>query len=233
MSRIGPYIKFDGKLWVHIHGQFLPTRGKRLQLVNPKTGLPRKTEKEVKFTKPGTLTVYESRRRQPAYKYEDAGYYTPPVTDKMVRDDLREATEHLQAAKRVKAALDAAGLGIEAAYGYAGAVAQDMNHRAVYKLFGNPEPDGITPSPQDVSSDLGWGGSDYFAYFLMGLYRDKASQSEVLEVIKADWQDSRLEELKRNFWQVMTGRQTSLRSSVVRLACENEALRPRLLGLLV
>lgn len=226
-GEIGPYIRFDNRLWVQPYGYKLnprPGTWDRLRLTDRK-GRPLKTEVEVTWGKPGELTVYESHRRRPTYKYEDVGLFTPPTTLADVEKPPREART---LARQVAQTLRAEGLGADAARVVSADVAEDVNYHSLARILGV----GRSPSSVDISAigmALDWGvfSAGWFAVFLAREFGDSATERLVLDHMIETTADLNRQELIERLH-----RYASLRNRVIRLAHARPELRSHLLPLL-
>jgi len=202
-GKVGPYIVFNGKLWVDNTGwEMNPKMGSwdRVRLVNQKTGLPRKTEVEITWGRPGELSVYQSHRKQPTYKWTDAGLYVPPVNPKEVKSLLREYSS--SAKTRAKEIVDMAtseGLGADAAIGFAGEVLEDVNfHSLARNVGGQNEIKGL--NPQKMGTSISWDVYEAaaIAWFVAGLVRNSRVKKVVEDGLLSALQEEKQEEAREN-----------------------------------
>jgi len=221
VEEIGPYIRFNNRLWVSSWGTLTPKEGSwsRVLLVNPKTGEPRKTEVEITWGKPGELRVYESHRKQPTYKYEDVGLYVVPVTDKDFTVMMRGQGEAKKLAAQVAATLKSEGYGAQEARGFAADVAEDVNFHSLARVLGGQSPD-TSASYSSIASTLDYGifEAAFFGLFLAMQFKDGATAKVIKEAVLAEENKFRRQEQAQKYH--MRAASGGLRSSVLRIASE-------------
>ena len=216
--KVGPHIKFNGKLWV-LPSATEPREGgwTRVNLAD-KQGRPLKTEVEIHWGKPGTLRVYESHRRQPTYEYEDLGFYSPPVSEKEALRTLSEWSEAKDIAKQVVAAVKAEGLSANDAIQVAADVAENVNYSQLWEALdrGGKVPDSISIFGISRELDYGIYGAAALGLFIATAFGDRATISRILRVVADDLQEqNRLEATRRYASKRVTA---SDRSLLIRLA---------------
>ena len=231
--KVGPHIKFNGKLWV-LPFAMEPREGgwTRVNLAD-KQGRPLKTEVEIHWGKPGTLRVYESHRRQPTYEYEDLGFYSPPVSEKEALRTLMEWDEAKTLAKQVVNTVKAEGLTANDAIQVAADVAEDVNYSQLWRLLdrGGKVPDSISVSGISRELDYGIYGAAALGMFIASAFGDRATISQILRLVADELQEqNRLTATRRYAAKQFTA---SDRAALTRLAASlpvGDALRRAILA---
>jgi len=226
-GEVGPYIRFNNRLWLDQFGRTMtptPGRWNWVRLVD-KSGKPLKTEVQVTWGKPGELSVYENHRRQPTYKYENVGMFTPTITLK----DLEKAPPEAKTlAKQVAATIRAEGFDKAEARAVASDVAEDVNFHSLTRLLGGSgHKSSVDTGDISVALDYGVYAAGWFGVFLAQEFGDSSTAKDILDHMIADtarWKSRELAESLRMA--------SSLHQRTVRLAYSKPELRPLLLPLL-
>lgn len=225
-GEIGPYIRFNNRLWVNDFGHKMspkPGSWDRLKLCD-KQGRPLKTEVEVTWGKPGELSVYENHRRQPTYKYEDVGVFQPTVT---LKDIEKAPPEAKTLAKQVAAKIRAEGFGKDEARAVASDVAEDVNfHSLARALGGDSHQSSVDTGDISMALDFGVYSAGWFGVFLAQEFGDSSTAKVILAQMLEDTARWKQRELAESM------RMASLHQQTIRLAYAKPELRPHLLPLL-
>jgi hypothetical protein len=189
-GEVGPYIEFDGKVWVSQFGDPLyprPSGWTRVTLANKKTGAPGKKEYEIKWRDNGELSLFKNHRNQPVFKWKDLGYYPIPYTEKDFRADYKGYKSKVEPmAKTLGAEIKKKGGGAEMARGFAADVAEDVNFHSLSRALGGSAPEGLSMDEQDVGAKLGYDvyGAAFFALALAKVFRDKSMAESIFRAMK-------------------------------------------------
>jgi hypothetical protein len=188
-DRVGPYIEFDGKVWVSQFGDtMLPSGWTRVTIANKKSGAPGKKAYQINWRNNGELSLYVNHRRQPVFKWKDLGYYPIPYTEKNFRADYKAYKADVEPlAKTLAAEIKAKGGGSEMARGFAALVAEDVNFHSLSRALGGSGGEDLSMSAQEVGSKLGWDGygAAFLALALAKAFRDKGMAEVVFRAVKA------------------------------------------------
>lgn len=204
-QRIGPHIRFNNRVWVHPYGRIAVRPGgwTRLNLAD-RRGDPLKTEVEIHWgTKPGTLSVYESGRRQPTYEYEDLGLIVPPATEKEVLEVLGASAKSLATslARATAETLKSEGYGAKEARGFSAALAEDVNFHSLARVLGSArEPETKADySKIAVMLDYGIFEAAYFGIALAKEFRDTGTMREIMAHWVEEYSAMKREEQEEKF----------------------------------
>lgn len=200
-SQIGPYIRFNKRLWVKTYGKMTPREGgwDRVRLANPKTGVPNKTEVEIKWGKPGELSVYQSHRTQPTYRYEDVGMFVPTVKPSEAKAIIRDNANMKSVAAQIVGVAKAEGLNPGEALNFAGDILTDVNFHSLTKYVGGDSKiTGMDVS--DISSSIHWDAyaAAAIAWFVAAMVRSNGVKKEIEGVLLNNIQEDRVRELHKN-----------------------------------
>lgn len=226
-GEVGPYIRFDNRLWVNSYGSTMnpkPGSWDRVKLTD-KQGRPLKTEVEITWKGPGELSVYENHRRQPTYKYENVGMFTPTVT---LKDIEKAPSEAKTLAKQVAAKIRAEGFGKDEARAVASDVAEDVNFHSLARVLGaDSHKSSVDTGDISMALDFGIYSAGWFGVFLAQEFGDSSTAKVILDQMLEDTARWKKRELAESLRMA-----SSLHHRAIRLAYANPELRPHLLPLL-
>lgn len=200
-GNVGPYIRFNNKLWVNPYGhEMTPREGSwtRVRLADPRTGMPRKTEMQITWLGPGELSAYKNHRRQVRYKYEDAGWITPQVKPSAVKALIRDYKGKVTPiAKKIVQTARAEG-GIDSAIGFASDVLSEVNFHSLARNVGGRNQI-TTYRASDVAQDLDWDvyAAAALAWLIAGLVKNTQAKDAVASALMDELQQEALENLRR------------------------------------
>lgn len=204
-QRVGPHIRFDGRLWVHPSGPMTPRPGgwDRVNL-SDKRGNPLKTEVEVYWgQKPGELSYSINRGRTLSTTYEDLGLVVTPVTE----EDVIKALGDSQRKLVTKLAFDTAdtliseGFGAAEARGFSAALAEDVNFYSLARVLGDARGPDTKAKYSDIAMDLGWGifEAAYFGVVLAKRFHDQGTVREIMSHWVEEYTKMQREDAEQKF----------------------------------
>jgi hypothetical protein len=200
---IGPYIWFNGRLWVFASGLKENPRKDtwtRVRLANRTTGAPLKKEMQVTWGKAGELSAYENHSRQMTYKYEDGGFFAPPVKPKEVRDALKGSSLTQAIAQEILDRTEAEGVPADAALGFAADLMTDVNWGGV--LGGDNQI--RTLAVNDVSGRIGYALEDAasIAWHIASKLRNSGAKSLLEAAMGSELKETRMQELREELRRI-------------------------------